>query len=272
MSAESPVIYDQHGCLYIEARVNDGAKVTFILDTGASRSTLSKRFAESMALEVTGKEQITGTAGTVEAEVARAQVQIEHYGSLDLDLLIYEFGSLRQDCVGILGYELLTRQSFQLDYQRRLISWNKELCAPLKATTMSLDGRIPRISAMINGQAMDMRIDSGASLAPSPDFTVNLAPEQAAALKLSEREPLKVYKATGTGGLELKLPVYSIDQLEIAGIDIAAPKFAIVQPAVGYFARPGAVGFFGNSVLDKLNPWFDYSQPKMAVVPPVAQS
>lgn len=35
--------------------------------------------------------------------------------------------------------------------------------------------------------------------------------------------------------------------------------FAIVQPGVGYFAEPDAVGFLGNSVLDRLDPFFDYA-------------
>ncbi len=41
--------------------------------------------------------------------------------------------------------------------------------------------------------------------------------------------------------------------------------FAIVQPEVGYFARPDAVGVLGNSVLDKIAPAFDYSGCRFAI-------
>jgi hypothetical protein len=86
---------------------------------------------------------------------------------------------------------------------------------------------------------------------------VNLTQAQARQAGLTGK-PLHVFTATGTGGATLELPVHHLSSLDVAGVALDR-AFAIVQPAVGYFARPEAVGFLGNSVLDKLEPYFDYA-------------
>ncbi len=70
-------------------------------------------------------------------------------------------------------------------------------------------------------------------------------------------DPVDVFYATGTGSSRLELPVHKLRTLRFASLRVAN-AYAIVQPPVG-FADPEAVGFFGNSVLDKLDPWLDYA-------------
>jgi hypothetical protein len=105
---------------------------------------------------------------------------------------------------------------------------------------------------------LDVRIDTGATFPLSDDSYLNLTQSQAELLRLTG-DPIKVLSATGTGDAVLKLPVYSLASLEIGRMRLTR-VYAIVQPRVGYFARPDAVGFLGNSVLDKLDPFFDYQR------------
>ena len=77
-------------------------------------------------------------------------------------------------------------------------------------------------------------------------------------------KPLAVWSATGTGGATLSLPVHRLQSLRL-GERLVERPFAIVQPKVGCFARPDAVGFLGNAVLDKLDPFFDYAQGRFGV-------
>ncbi len=132
---------------------------------------------------------------------------------------------------------------------------------------MVLDGGIPRISATVAGISTELRVDTGATFPPDEGSAyLNLTAGQAERIGLGGT-PAKVFTATGTGGAVLELKVFRLPSLEVAGVSLPNP-FAIVQPPVGYFARLDAVGFLGNSVLDKLDPFFDYSRGTLRVEPP----
>lgn len=119
---------------------------------------------------------------------------------------------------------------------------------------------------MVDGTEVDLRIDTGANLAPSEESYVNLTQDQASRAGLSGA-PQMVFGATGTGGAQLELPVFALRELRLAERALQRP-FAIVQPRVGYFARADAVGFLGNSVLEKVDPCFDYPAGVFGVAAP----
>ncbi len=167
---------------------------------------------------------------------------------------MHGFGSYDPACVGILGYELLCRAPFQIRYRERQLLWHAP--PPAHTLSMTLDGRIPLITARVNQEPMELRIDTGATLPPGEDAYVNLTADQAEWLGLTGT-PSAIFSATGTGGQRLELPVHPLASLSVG--ERRLPRaFAIVQPRVGYFAREDAVGFLGNSVLDKLDPFLDY--------------
>lgn len=249
-------MYDERGGLFVEARVGRADAVRMILDTGASRTTLSSAFAAELGLIVRSGEDVTGSAGRVSAGQAVVDIEVPGLERLAIDCAVYDFASYDSRCVGILGYEYLRRAPFRVRFRARELLWRAS--PPARTTTMTLDGRIPRVAASIMGQRLELRIDTGATLAPSGDVYLNLTAGQAEALRLGG-EPVKVFKATGTGDATLTLPVHRLTGLEVNGVRFAE-AFAIVQPRIGYFARPEAVGFLGNSVLDKLDPFFDYER------------
>lgn len=234
--------------------MNDAGPVRLILDTGASRSTLASAFAAELGLALADGGEVEGSAGVVAARSATARLALDGHDELPIDFVVYDFASYDPRCVGILGAELLERAPFQLRYRQRLAVWNAS--PPPDTIELALDNGIPRVSVRIGGQSIDLRIDTGAAFPPGEDAYVNLTEDQAGFLGL-EGAPVAVFTATGTGGARLELPVHRLDALEVASI-VLPRAFAIVQPRVGYFAREDAVGFLGNSVLDKLDPFLDY--------------
>ena len=256
-----PLVYDPSGGLFVEARVDGRAAVRMILDTGAMRSTISSAYAAELGLALSPGAPVEGSAGVVASEEARATVELAGLGAFAVDFVVYGFASYDPACVGILGHELLSRAPFAVRYRGRELAWNAP--APAATIAMSVDDRIPRIAARANGVELALRIDTGAALAPGDDAYVNLTRAQAFAVGLTGR-PAKVFGATGTGGARLELPVHRLDSLEVAGRTLS-PAWAIVQPEVGAFARPDAVGFLGNAALDKLDPWFDYAAGRFGI-------
>lgn len=254
-------MYDAHGGLFIEARIDGSDPVRLILDTGASRSTISSDFASKLGLDIRPGDAIEGSAGVVESSQARATLAVAALTAQSIDFAVYGFASYDPACVGILGYEFLSRAACRVRYRDRILEWRAR--APARSAPLTLDGRIPRIQAHINDVPTELRIDTGAAFPPGDDAYLNLTVDQAQSLGLTGK-PVAVFTATGTGDSVLELPVHALASLEIC--DVTLPRaFAIVQPRVGYFARPDAVGFVGNSVLDKLDPYFDYAHGVFAV-------
>ena len=253
--ASVPLVYDAQGGLFVEVRIDGHEPVRMILDTGASRSAIASAYAGELGLETTDGGEVEGSAGTVAARQAAVEIALAGVEALRIEALVYDFASYDARCVGILGRELLERAPFQLRYRTRELVWSPG--PPETTIAMQLDHGIPRIAAELQGRPVELRIDTGASLAPSADAYLNLTLAQARELELTG-PPVAVFTATGTGGAALELPVHRLETAVIAGTRLERP-FAIVQPAVGYFARADAVGFVGNSVLDKLDPYLDYA-------------
>jgi hypothetical protein len=250
----APLIYDDHGGLLIEVAVEGRGPKRLLLDTGASCSTLASVYVAELGLATHSGEPVEGTAGVVESLVARASIDVPGLGVRTVDAAVYDFTSYDPECIGVLGNDVLAERPFRVEYRPARITW--DALEPDDTIPLELDHGIPRIAIEIGGVALDVRLDTGAALAPGPDFHVNLTRAQAAAVGLTGA-PLQVWSATGTGGARLELPVHAIAELRIG--TLAIPRaFAIVQPPIGYFARADAVGFLGNSALDKLDPWFDY--------------
>jgi predicted aspartyl protease len=255
-----PLVYDEQGALLIEVAIAGLARPRLLLDTGASVSTLSRACAQQLGLALRRGESVEGSAGVVAAEGATAAITIPGIGLRRVDVAVYDFSSHDPDCVGILGNDVLSERPFRLAYRPARLEWDGE--EPAATLPLDLDQGIPRISIGVGGTAIDVRLDTGAALAPGAEVYLNLTRRQAAELGLSGA-PSAVFTATGTGGARLELPVHRVRDVAIGAVRFDA-AFAIVQPAVGYFARDEAVGFLGNSVLDKLDPWFDYAGGRFA--------
>jgi predicted aspartyl protease len=263
----APIEYDEHGGLMIEARVARGELVRMILDTGASRSALDSAFVRKLGLPLRDGGEVEGSAGVVRAHETDIELEIapidtsapaDSSASSDrarLSCTVYDVGSYDPRCVGILGGDFLSRAPFQIFYRER--KWSRGDAPSGERIPMRLDNGIPRIRVTIDGSPLELRIDTGAAFPPGPDAYLNVTVAQAQALGLTG-PPHAVFTASGTGGETLKLDVHALDSLVIGERHLER-AFAIVQPKVGYFARDDAVGFLGNSVLDKLDPGFDYA-------------
>jgi predicted aspartyl protease len=254
----APIIYDEHGGLMIEAHVAGGELVRMILDTGASRSALDGAFVRKLGLPLRNGGEVEGSAGIVNSQEADIEIApIDGLAPLDrtrLSCTVYDISSYDARCVGILGGDYLSRAPFQIFYRER--RWSRGDAPRGARIPMRLDNGIPRISASVNGMPIDLRIDTGAAFPSGADAYLSVTIAQAQALRLTG-PPQAVFTATGTGGETLKLNMHALDSFAIGEKRIER-AFVIVPPRVGYFARDDAVGFLGNSVLDKLDPGFDY--------------
>ncbi|MBW8302875.1 MAG: aspartyl protease family protein [Brevundimonas sp.] len=245
---------------FVRARIGpDGEPVWLLLDTGANRSALDEGFAARSGLPVLAGSQVEGTAGVIEAGGTRVEdLRLGELALPPIEPTTSDISGLQgpggEAAVGILGSDALAGLVVTLDFAHGRIavappseaSTRAGGCGRAVATTD--DNGILRLEAVIDGETLPLRYDSGAGLFEDPHVWINLSQGQWARVRgeRPETAPIATLGGSGTGG-QVSLPVHAGGRLEIGPLAWDEPRL-IVQPAQGYFARPEAVGFVGNAL------------------------
>lgn len=245
---------------FVRARIGpDGEPVWLLMDTGANRSALDAGFAARSGLPVLAGSQVEGTAGVIEAGGTR--VEDLRLGDLALPTIEPTTSDLSglqgpggEAAVGILGSDALAGLVVTLDFAHGRIAVARPSEASARAAGCGRavpttdDNGILRLEAVIDGEALPLRYDSGAGLFEDPHVWINLSQGQWVQVRgeRPETAPMATLGGSGTGG-QVSLPVHAGGRLEIGPLAWDEPRL-IVQPAQGYFARPEAVGFVGNAL------------------------
>jgi len=261
-------------CIFLELRAGGSEDLLFLLDTGASASALDLKTVERLGLTPTGTVQVEGTTGTIEARWVRlprlstGKVGVDRLQMTAQDLS----GSLappgrRLD--GVLGADFLAHFAVTIDFEARNLTLATRLVragpAAGIAVPFTLDNGIPRLSGRLNGNIeADFRLDTGSSLFESGDVYLNVPETVWRRLRESTPTPVPERALSGRGsGGEVVLPLARIEELALGALVVPRPH-VIVQPSVGYFARPDAVGFVSNNLLEKHSPvTVDYPRRKL---------
>jgi predicted aspartyl protease len=264
-NAKSAFIYYQR-LIFIEMRVNNHSGLLFLLDTGASTSAIDLKMAERLKLPLRGADKVEGTAGII--DVKKVLVKSLSFGKArakNLTVPAYDLSGVpapqSKQVAGILGYDFLRSFLVQVDFLNcTLRFYPKGAGNPASGTSavpipITLDNGIPRLRANLNGGVVaDFRLDTGASLFETSDVYLNVTEEVWRRLTALDPElkPERYFGGSGVGGA-VKLPVAQIKTFSVNMITVSSP-FIIVQPKLGYFARPDAVGFISNNFLEKFSP------------------
>jgi len=171
----------------------------------------------------------------------------------------------------ILGSDALRGRALTLDFTvGRIEHAESPASARGVGVPLLLDHGVPAIEAEIAGCRLWLRIDTGASLFDTDDVFVNLpaAVWDDVRGRTSTLRTLMTLVGTGADGTAVDLPVFDVPAARVG--PLAVERVAvIVQPAVGYFARPDAKGFVGNNLLQKLGRvTLDYAAGRLVAAEP----
>ena len=275
---EAAETHFRNSVAFIRGHIGDSGPYWFLIDTGASRSALDLSVARSLALENGSPTRVEGSAGTIDAETVRLP-ELRLAGNVvarAIEPTVYDLsGSLAPEgatIAGIIGYDLL--KDFALTIEPRTgfvaLASNPEpfLREGGQVVPFTLDNNIPRVRATIDGMGLDLRLDTGASIGPGPTLFVNVTQAFFDRLRSADPslQPYTHFTASGTGG-EIRLPVVRGRTLRLGGLHLGEPH-VIVQPPVGYFGRPEAVGFLGSYSLQGLSRFIvDYPRRRLILYP-----
>lgn len=243
--------------IFLKVCINHSDSLVFLFDTGANASAIDNRTSEKLALPVLRTDSVAGSAGTIAVQMVKinstqagnAIIKNLEFTKEDLS---YSLAPPGRHLDGILGTDFMKHFIVTIDFKTHQISFSKRNESTDQFIPFEMEGNIPRIKATINDSLQTFfRYDSGSSLFETDSTYINVTTDNWMAIQKSDPllKPCSYFSGMGTGG-EIKLAVVQIKSFSFYGQRIQNP-FIIVQPKQGYFARPDAVGFFGNNLFEK---------------------
>lgn len=271
----------QHGQFFIPMSLNGSAPHHFIVDTGAGVSAVDVALAAELRLPVIAHTELAGTAGvlhvnqvrigrTAPLRRGRRVDELSLYGLMpttqDLSPFVVPIANTRE--AGLLGNDYLEGFVVHMQFDPPLL----EIARPMGFAPAGVDPQrfvpfwldnhnIVRVQATLDGwMTVDLRFDTGAATmtVPSPYLNITTPMWQA----LSSRQPgyqvTDSLKANAIGG-ELTLEIGAISSLDVGCLHFDRPR-VVIQPPVGTFGNPGAVGFIALNLLQP-NGWATLDYP-----------
>jgi len=244
--------------IFFNVTINGTDSLYFLFDTGANASAIDAVSAAKLNLHSHKADSVEGSAGSIAVDmvkvksVAAGNAKVKNLLLTKQDLS-YMLAPPGKRVEGILGTDFMKHFAVTIDFINQKISFtNKPKVHKASSVPFEMDNNIPRVKATINNSFQTfLRYDSGSSLFDTDSTYINVTtPNWKAILKAdSSLKPYTYFSGAGIGG-EMKLAVVKVKYFSLNDIPVKN-SFIIVQPEQGYFARPDAVGFFGNNLLEK---------------------
>ena len=211
------------GMVVVPVQVNGAGPVRFLVDTGATTTTLDAGFATTLGLRAAGSLRIVTASGSVTAPAGKiATLGVGGLDVRDLAVSWMPLDALRVEderIMGVIGQDVLADLTVTIDYARRRVRFGSERCASGDMTmAVERSDRRPTVAARLRTPAgnreVRLVVDSGVN-----------------AMVLFERSAGSgngVRLATHTGSADAAF--VSVATATLAGLAVSGPAVAL-QPA-----------------------------------------
>jgi len=231
-----PTRLDQIGRILVPVTINGRGPFRFIVDTGASRSTVAPELVQKLNLEPAGDMQIDVSGITGTARVPAVPVSSLRCGDLTIESESFPvlWAPLMGGADGILGIAGLTNQSLSVDFEHNKVTLSAAASTrtPLGYTrirTKRINGGLVAIPAHVGRVRVLAVIDTG-----SERTLGNLALRDAMNAGAHPGRPLTVATVYGAttdvvqGETQVAPPI-AIEQLRITDVTLTYGDFHIFQ-------------------------------------------
>jgi hypothetical protein len=273
-------VYDR-GQFFVPMALNGSAPHYFIFDTGAGVSAVDMALAAELRLPLIAHTELAGTAGVMAVNQVRIRKTspLRRGRSVD-DLAWYGLTPTTQDLsaftvpvkgareAGLLGNDYLQSFVIQMQFDPPLLEIARPSgfapagVDPKRYIPFSLDdATIVRLKGTLDEwMEVDLRFDTGSATMTieGPYLNISAAMWQALRDRHPEYKVHKTLDAHGIGG-KLTLEVGRISSLSVGPLHFKDIK-VVIQPQVGYFADPEAVGFIALNLFAE-GGWLTFDYP-----------
>ena len=270
---------NDHICLHV--RINDSAPLLFILDTGASSTTLSERMAKTFGLnyQLFGKaSDATGvTPPSVYLATDNHTVSLPGVELADRKLMIMPMDSTNE-CLkngtrtslsatqidGILGADFFRDLVIVIDYRKKLIDLydpsSYKYSGRGETIPLEIEPGFTFVRAKITGPrgrpvAARLVLDTGGGMDVALNQTFSNKHKLFSGVKV-----LKTFTDCGAGGWAKNTASLGLlRSLQLGGVNIKDPAGMFFQvPEI-----PDSDGILGDTILSRFKVIFDYSRSRM---------
>jgi hypothetical protein len=256
-------LYDR-GQFFLPLSIEGSAPHYFIVDTGAGISAIDIGVANELRLPIVAPAEVVTTVGTLAVNQVRiARLAPLRFGQVVDDLAWSGLTPIMQDLGGFTLPIPHTREAGLLgnDYLQGFVVHLRfappalEIDRPTGYTPAGVDlarsisfvldqHQIVRVQGTLDGwMGVDLRLDTGSATMTvgGPYLNITAAMWRALCARQPAYRVHDTIEVHGIGG-KLNLDVATITSLEVGPLRFDRVN-VVVQPAVGYFASPDAVGF-----------------------------
>ena len=278
--ASIPIEVNEENDIFLEARVNNSAPLTFLLDSGAgSGLVLYFKAAQALGLNLQGKGKGGGAGeGTFETKsVKGVSLRLPGVEMNNQTVVVFPpektsvgFGRVVD---GVIGYTLFSRYVVELDYQSKVVNLYEpksyQYTGSGESVGLKIMSNVPftRVKIPIDGRKPvegDFIVDLGAArfimILNTPLVETNKL--------LATQKTIKEPGAEGVGG-EVKLFVGRLPQLQLGRFTVTDPVVHFAQDRKGAFASSEFSGVIGGELLRRFKVVFDYAHKRMILEPTV---
>ena len=275
----------QRGQFFLPLSLNGSPPNYFIFDTGAGVSAVDAGVADELALPKIAHTELAGTAGILSVDQVRiGRIMPLSRGRGVAELSWYGLTPTKQDLsafevpvpgareAGLLGNDYLQSFIVQLRFSPAIVEISRPTgftpagADPMRYIPFFLDNAtIVRLSGVLDGwMEVPLRLDTGSATmtVDGPYLNVTESMWQALRTKHPEYQVHDELVANGIGG-QVKLKVARITSLDVGPLHFDTPS-VVIQPPVGYFATPDAVGFIALNLFEP-GGWLTFDYPNSRI-------
>ena len=138
-----PTTHDHIGRVVVAAMVNGKGPFRFIVDTGATNSTVSPRLVHELGLQPTGAASIVLNGITGTAQVSAVTLDRLQAGDMTVDQLVAPvvWAPVMAGADGILGAAGLTGRSLSVDFERNLVRISRGVEMAVRAEALKIHAK-----------------------------------------------------------------------------------------------------------------------------------
>jgi predicted aspartyl protease len=261
--------------LFVDVTIDDAEKrYSFILDTGAGMTCLSKELAEELDLQTTGGMSAAGAGGALDAKTGRVdRLSVGDMTVEALDVMVIDIAPMSEmmgrRIDGIIGYNVLNRYSTTIDIAgESLVFESSDAPLPSGDDFHSLPFQVlmgvPMVEGTVDGEeTIDFLVDTGATTSVLP---------KAVAEKLGPTEPLEGGVVAGADSREMGLAVARFDELALGGAVADDPVFSYPLTSerndpLGFAIDTANRGIIGTAILRDFRVTLNYDRATMVFQP-----
>jgi predicted aspartyl protease len=248
----------------IPVHVNGKGPFTFVLDTGASLTSISKKIAEELGIEIRegSKSETTGVGGGIPVKYADVEIGI---GSLEFEkdeVYVMDFDAIFKGCGsrdGVFGYTTLTQGTMTLNYSTKIFKLRKggsNIALNWTPFEYIRDSHLLGVPVHINGKGpFDFVLDTGAG-------NTCITPELAEQVGLDPKPVQGI--ARGIGG-DVQLELAAVDNVSIGETEISHSQIVVLD--LGKVSPKGSLienGIIGYDFLSRFETVIDYPNKRFS--------